>query len=238
MRRLAVLLLVAGCTDPAPSGAPAPAPATTTAPATAPTTQSPPVTTPPAVRPPASASPRATPARLDYVFPVAGCRVSYGRAHHDYPATDVFARAGCAFVAPVAGRVDEVGLVDRWNGRTNHGADRGGLFVSLVGADGVRYYGSHLRAVAAGIQPGVRVGAGARLGEVGTTGSARGTAPHLHFGVSWPTRPGVWWVRRGTVAPWPYLDSWRAGGDRSPAAAVARARREAGADVPPCPSYC
>ena len=232
MRALAVLLLAAGCGGGSPVAAP-----TTTPPVT---TQ--PVTTPPVTRPatthPATRRPSPSPVAVRYAFPVAGCRTSYGRAHHDYAATDVFANAGCAFVSPIAGRVDEVAYRDTWNGRTNRGADRGGLFVSVVGVDGVRYYGSHLRSVAPGIRPGVRVAAGTRLGEVGTTGSARGTPPHLHFGISWPTRAGVWWVRRGEVAPWPYLDSWRAGGDRSPAPAVRAARREAGTDVPPCPSYC
>ncbi|NDH81479.1 MAG: M23 family peptidase, partial [Actinobacteria bacterium] len=27
-----------------------------------------------------------------YVFPVAGCKVNYARAHHDYPATDILAK--------------------------------------------------------------------------------------------------------------------------------------------------
>jgi murein DD-endopeptidase MepM/ murein hydrolase activator NlpD len=196
----------------------------------APTRTRPP--TPAATPPPAAAV-----ARYDYAFPVSGCTTSYARSHHDYPATDVFAARGCAFVAPVAGRVDEVTYTDSWNGSTNKGADRGGLSVSVVGVDGVRYYGSHLSAIAAGIRPGVSVAAGTRLGSVGNTGSARGIATHLHFGVSWPTRNGVWWVRRGEVYPWPYLDSWRAGGDRSPASAVAAKHRSTG-DVPPCPSYC
>jgi murein DD-endopeptidase MepM/ murein hydrolase activator NlpD len=189
--------------------------------------------TPPARTP----APAAVAARYDYAFPISGCRTSYARSHHDYPATDVFAAKGCAFVAPVAGRVDEVAYTDSWNGSTNKGADRGGLSVSVVGVDGVRYYGSHLSAIAAGIRPGVSVAAGTRLGSVGNTGSARGIATHLHFGLSWPTRNGVWWVRRGEVYPWPYLDSWRSGGDRSPAAAVAAKHRSTG-DVPPCPSYC
>ena len=38
-----------------------------------------------------------------YVFPVAGCEVNYARAHHDYPATDILAKSGCAFVAPIDG---------------------------------------------------------------------------------------------------------------------------------------
>lgn len=230
-RALVCLLLVTGCAGDRPAAAPEKT-ATTARPATAaPTTAAP---TPPPTTPPRTTAP----ARVSYAFPVAGCRATYGRAHHDYPATDVFAKAGCAFVSPVEGRVDEVERSDRWDGRTNRGADRGGRYVSVVGVDGVRYYGSHLRSVAAGIRPGARVTRGTKLGEVGTTGSARGTPPHLHFGLSWPTKPGVWWVRRGAVAPWPYLDSWRAGGDRSPAAAVTEARRAAGAGVPPCEGYC
>jgi murein DD-endopeptidase MepM/ murein hydrolase activator NlpD len=131
--------------------------------------------------------------------------------------------------------VDEVSTVDRWDPGTNRGADRGGLSFSVVGTDGVRYYGSHLSTLV--VRPGQRVTAGQQVGTVGSTGSARGTSPHLHLGISWPTRHGVWWVRRGEVAPWRYLDSWRTGGSRSPAAAVEAAHRRLG-DVPPCPGYC
>jgi murein DD-endopeptidase MepM/ murein hydrolase activator NlpD len=194
---------------------------------------------------PTGTEPASTPAtsptrggRVDYRFPVAGCRVRYGRVHHDYPAADMFAGRGCAFVAPVAGRVDEVTRSDRWSEGSDRGADRGGRSVSLVGVDGVRYYGSHLEAVAPGIAEGVRVRAGQVLGRIGDSGSARGTATHLHFGISWPTRPGIWWVRRGMVPPARYLDSWRAGGDLSPAAAVRRARAAAGRDVPACRARC
>jgi len=172
-----------------------------------------------------------------YVFPIARCTTSYAHAHHDYAATDIFAARGCAFVSPVEGRVDEVTYTDTWSSGTNRGADRGGLSVSVVGDDGVRYYGSHLQRIASGIKPGVRVTAGTRLGEVGNTGSARGIATHLHFGISWPTPHGVWWVRRGEVAPWPYLDSWRRDGEKSPADAVNALRRKVGT-TPRCTSYC
>ncbi|HEY2834172.1 MAG TPA: M23 family metallopeptidase [Sporichthyaceae bacterium] len=162
------------------------------------------------------------PAPPGHVFPL-DCqhRVSYGHVHHDYPATDMFAPVGCGFVAPVDGVVDEVSTKDRWHSRRNRGADRGGRSVSIVGVDGVRYYGSHLSAVASGIRPGVRVHAGQLLGTVGRSGDARGGPSHLHFGISWPTKHGQWWVRRGEVYPWPYLDAWRQGHDRSPASAVA-----------------
>ncbi|MCW2598653.1 MAG: peptidase [Frankiales bacterium] len=125
--------------------------------------------------------------------------------------------------------------MDHWNGRTNKGADRGGLSFSIVGDDGVRYYGSHMSRIV--IRTGQRVTAGQVVGAVGTTGDARGTAPHLHFGLSWPTPHGIWWVRRGEVYPWPYLDSWRAGGNASPASAVAKEHKRQG-DVPPCRSAC
>jgi murein DD-endopeptidase MepM/ murein hydrolase activator NlpD len=178
---------------------------------------------------PASAAP-------NYVFPVADCAVNYARAHHDYAATDILAKKGCKFVSPVNGVIDEVNRVDLWSGKTNLGIDRGGLYVSVIGEDGVRYYGSHLISVVASIQPGVAVKAGQILGKVGSTGSARGTAPHLHFGISWPTpsQPNVWWVRRGVVLPWKYLDAWKAGKDLSPAKAVAAALAKNG-EIPPLP---
>ncbi|HEV8651173.1 MAG TPA: M23 family metallopeptidase [Actinomycetes bacterium] len=245
-RRLAVALLLVtalgtGCSASRPAPA-ATAPATTGAPAgTAPPATQPPTTTAaPATAPPATRAPATTaaPAPAGYVFPVRGCAVSYGHSHHDYPATDIFTRRGCLFVAPVDGVVDEVSRTDRWDPGTDRGADRGGLAVSVVGVDGVRYYGSHLGSVAPGVAPGVRLRAGSPLGRISNTGSARGTGVHLHFGLSWPTRNGVWWVRRGMVAPWPFLDSWRRGGDLSPASAVRAARARAGTAVPACTRRC
>jgi murein DD-endopeptidase MepM/ murein hydrolase activator NlpD len=229
---LAVTALLAGCSGgggAAPDAAAPTAPATTapatTAPASAPTT--------------AGAAPttsRAQPVR--YTFPLRGCRYDFSRGHHDYPATDIFAPRGCAVVAPVAGRIDEVTTTDRWTPASNRGSDRGGLSVSVVGVDGVRYYGSHLSALAAGIRPGAKVTAGRVLGRVGNTGSAQVTPSHLHFGLSWPTRPGIWWIRRGVVDPYPFLTSWRRGGGLSPAAAVRSARARAGAATPPCSAAC
>lgn len=166
-----------------------------------------------------------------------GCYASYARTHHDYPATDIFAAFGCRFVAPISGRVDEVSRVDLWSASTDLGSERGGRFVSVVGNDGVRYYGSHLSRVARAIRPGVRVTRGQTLGYVGHSGDA--SATHLHFGISWPTRHGVWWVRRGEVWPWPFLDAWRNGYlHHSPARTVARALQRAGSRVPSCRVDC
>ena len=157
------------------------------------------------------------------VFPIEaskGCAVKFAQYHHDYPATDIITKKGCAFLAPIDGVVDEVSRKDRWSGKTNRGQDRGGLFVSIIGVDGVRYYGSHLMKVIEGIEPGVNVSAGEILGLVGNTGSARGTAPHLHFGLSWPTEKGNWQIRRGALLPYKYLKSWQSGGNLSPVAAI------------------
>ena len=157
-----------------------------------------------------------------YTFPVTGCAVTYSKYHHDYPAADIFGKKGCAFVSPVAGIVDEVNSVDKWSGKTNLGADRGGLSISIIGDDGLRYYGSHLSKIEANIIPGYKVATGEKLGEIGSTGSARGTKPHLHFGISYPTEKGIWWVRRGVglekgkTSPWKYLQAWQVGKDLKP----------------------
>jgi murein DD-endopeptidase MepM/ murein hydrolase activator NlpD len=90
----------------------------------------------------------------------------------------------------------------------------------------VRYYGSHLISIADGIAPGVNVLAGELLGKVGSSGSARGTAPHLHFGISWPTKAGDWKIRRGTLYPWPYLDAWKVGENLSPAKAILKKQKK------------
>jgi murein DD-endopeptidase MepM/ murein hydrolase activator NlpD len=101
-------------------------------------------------------------------------------------------------------------MVDRWNPRLDDPATRGGLSVAIIGDDGVRYYGSHLSAVEKGIAPGVRVQAGETLGRTGNSGDARYVAPHLHFGISHPTWPLDWRVRRGEISPYRYLVAWQA----------------------------
>jgi murein DD-endopeptidase MepM/ murein hydrolase activator NlpD len=159
---------------------------------------------------------------VTHVFPVDPLDgVSYGREHHDYPATDIFAPCGAAVLAPTVGVVDEVGRQDAWDPAIDDPATRGGRSVSLVGDDGVRYYGSHLQDIGQELEAGARVTAGQRLGTVGRTGNAAATPCHLHFGLSPPRGPGDWEVRRGVVWPWPYLDAWRAGGALSPAGEIA-----------------
>lgn len=169
-----------------------------------------------------------------YTFPVSGCTYKYARYHHDYPANDILTKKGCKFVAATSGVVDEVRKIDTYNYKKPTGDTKGGIFVSIVGDDGVRYYGSHLQKVAEGIDVGVRVEVGTLLGYTGDSGDARGTAPHVHFGISWPTANNIWWVRRGEVAPWRYLDQWKIGKDKSPVNEVKALQAKVG-DVPPIP---
>ena len=169
-----------------------------------------------------------------YSYPVVGCETIYGKYHHDYPASDIKAELGCAFVAPIGGVIQDVSRKDLWSGKTNLGQDRGGLAISIIGDDGVRYYGSHLSKILPEVITGLRVISGEKLGEVGASGSAKGTAPHLHFGISWPTPPQTWWVRRGEVLPWKYLDAWKAGKDLSPVKEV-NARKLKVGEIPPVP---
>jgi peptidoglycan LD-endopeptidase LytH len=59
----------------------------------------------------------------------------------------------------------------------------GGNVVLVVGGGGRTYYYAHLDAYAPGLDVGDIVSTDSVLGYVGTTGNARGTPPHLHFGV-------------------------------------------------------
>lgn len=151
-----------------------------------------------------------------YKFPVVG-KASYAHTHHDYPASDIISACGNTVVSPVNGVVLEVTLVDTWTAKANTGPTRGGLSWSILGDDGIRYYGSHLSAV--DVRAGARVAAGQKVGKVGRTGDT--TACHLHFGIS-PVcqRTGDWWTRRGVIWPWSYLDAWKQGTAKSPVAAI------------------
>jgi murein DD-endopeptidase MepM/ murein hydrolase activator NlpD len=167
----------------------------------------------------AAGSASASAAVARYVFPVDG-RNSYAREHHDYPASDIIAACGTVVRAVTDGVVLEVSRVDAFDRSTSGGGDRGGLSVSMAGDDGVRYYGSHFSVIDPVVQPGVRVAAGSRLGLVGKTGNANNTC-HLHLGVS-PlcARTADWWIRRGVIWPWSYLDAWKAGQPKSPTAEI------------------
>lgn len=176
----------------------------------APTTATPPASTPAAkVQQPVSAT--------TYAFPIEPAATAKpSSSHHDYPASDVFAPCGSNIVATTTGSIQEITLIDKWSSKNDLPELRGGLSYSLVGDDGVRYYGSHLQTINASIRPGARVATGDRIGTVGETGNAAGTGCHLHFGISKPCGPGDVLRRRGELWPQQYLRAWKVGEQRSP----------------------
>jgi murein DD-endopeptidase MepM/ murein hydrolase activator NlpD len=145
-------------------------------------------------------------------------RASWGDTHAAYPAADIFVGCGAPIVAPVTGVVAESRRVNAYEPDVDNPATRGGRSITIIGDDGVRYYLAHFETIVDGVEPGARVTIGDPLGEMGQTG--RASACHVHFGISPPCPGQEWSVRRGAVWPFPYLDDWRAGGQRSPAAEV------------------
>ncbi|MBF8188964.1 M23 family metallopeptidase [Nonomuraea sp. K274] len=212
------VLLTTACTQ--ASGMAGAQPPATGTPETPETTATTPAATPSAEQqaaeqPPKGDAPVKVPppklSKYTYTFPVKGCETTYQRKLLVLPKTTIWAPQGCAFVAPVGGVVDEVNAKNRWRPSTDEGPHREGRFVTIIGDDGVRYLGGHLDTIADGIRPGVRVKAGRLLGRVGRSGNARDTGSNLYFAISWKTGPAFWWVRRGMVEPWDYLDAWRTG---------------------------
>jgi murein DD-endopeptidase MepM/ murein hydrolase activator NlpD len=225
-RTLAGLIVVclAGCAAPDQDAAPpqfvAPTPIVPSAssePPAAPSTTPTPSTSRAPSQKAATTAPKTT-SKVKYVFPVRAGNVAFHPTHAKYPATDIFADCGEAVVATTSGLILEVSRTDRYVEGSPDGPNNGGLSVSLLGDDGVRYYGSHLSKLQSGVRAGVRVTAGQRLGSVGRTGNANNVC-HLHFGISPPcARTGDWKVRRGVVWPASYLTSWRKRGNASPVA--------------------
>jgi murein DD-endopeptidase MepM/ murein hydrolase activator NlpD len=99
---------------------------------------------------------------------------------------DIFARLG----TPVISATDGIVI------RTPEGG-LGGKAVFVLGRGGHTYYYAHLHGYKAGLRVGDMVMRGDVLGFVGNTGNARGTPPHLHFGVYSPS---------GALNPLPMID--------------------------------
>jgi len=110
-------------------------------------------------------------------------------SHRRHQGIDIFARRGTPVVAATRGEVVRIGTTDRLGGNT----------VWVAGEGAVLYYYAHLDSFRPGLRIGERVEAGTLLGRVGTTGNARGTPPHLHFGM-YPATRAFW-----AVDPTPFL---------------------------------
>ncbi len=143
---------------------------------------------------------------IQYSFPVQPIdKNAFSKGGHSYPAIDIFGKRGTGFLAPVSGVVEDIHRNDEWNKKMNDPDKKGGRWVSLVGDDGFRYYGSHLESVSDKIRVGQRIKSGDVLGYLGNSGNAKGTPVHLHFGVSYASTAYSWKTRRGEIEPYHFL---------------------------------
>jgi murein DD-endopeptidase MepM/ murein hydrolase activator NlpD len=103
---------------------------------------------------------------------------------------DIFARRGTPVRSATPGIVTSI-----------RDGGLGGKQVWVLGPGNERYYHAHLDGWAPQLREGQSVLPGDLLGYVGTTGNARGTPPHLHYGL---------YGRDGARDPLPALRAWRA----------------------------
>ncbi|MCK4080450.1 M23 family metallopeptidase [Acinetobacter radioresistens] len=113
-----------------------------------------------------------------------GAARSEGRKHEGI---DIFAKRGTPVLSTTEGIVRQVG--------TNN---LGGQVVWVTGPDLTHHYYAHLENYAENITAGDWIEAGEVIGYVGNTGNARGTPPHLHY--------GIYINRQGAINPYPYLE--------------------------------
>ncbi|MEB2184701.1 M23 family metallopeptidase [Xanthomonas campestris pv. campestris] len=104
---------------------------------------------------------------------------------HNHAGVDIFAPRGTAVVAATRGVVSSI-----------RDTGLGGKQVCVLGPAMERHYYAHLDDWAPGLAVGDVVEPGTALGMVGTTGNARGTPPHLHYGI---------YGRNGAYDPLPLL---------------------------------
>lgn len=161
----------------------------------------------------ASAAQPATATAPKYVFPFSRKEVFYVRDHLKYPATDV---EGCyaKVLAPTAGTITHTRRKDTWVEEINEPGTRGGLTITLIGDDTVRYFFAHLGRVK--VRIGQRVEAGDWIGVIGSSGNARITRCHVHFGMSRICPLAEIHLLQGELWPWRFLDAWREGAQVSP----------------------
>lgn len=110
-----------------------------------------------------------------------GAARSQGRSHEGI---DIFAARGTPIQATTQGIVSKVGE-DALGGRV----------VMIVGPGGAGHYYAHLEDYA-DISPNDWVNAGDIIGYVGDSGNAKGTPPHVHYGV---------YISGSAVNPYPLL---------------------------------
>lgn len=148
-----------------------------------------------------------------YVFPFSRLPVSYSNDHLDYPATDV---DGCyaKILAPTSGIITQSRRKDTWSPEIDEPGTRGGLTITLIGDDTVRYFFAHLGRVK--VKTGQRVNPGDWIGVIGSSGNARVTRCHTHMGMSRVCPLAETLILQGEIWPWKFLNAWREGIQLSP----------------------
>lgn len=108
--------------------------------------------------------------------------------HRSHAGVDIFAPRGTPVLSATQGIVVSV-----------RDSGLGGKQVWVFGPAGERHYYAHLDAWREGLATGDLVAPGDPLGKVGTTGNARGTPPHLHYGL---------YGKNGAYDPLPLLKAY------------------------------
>ena len=106
---------------------------------------------------------------------------SQGRSHEGI---DIFAKRGTPIQATTQGIVSKVGE-----------NTLGGRVVFIIGPGGAGHYYAHLEDYA-DISPNDWVNTGDTIGYVGDSGNAKGTPPHVHYGI---------YINGSAVNPYPLL---------------------------------
>lgn len=133
---------------------------------------------------PAAASQPTDPAYAPvYFMPVEGVSVADVPPTFGDPRGTDRRHAGVDILAPRGTPVRAAAAGTVWRAGESR---NGGISVTVIGDDGVRYFYTHLDALAPGLEQRQRVGVDTVIGYVGNTGNAAATAPHLHFEVALP----------------------------------------------------
>ncbi len=112
-----------------------------------------------------------------------------------HEALDIMAPTGTPVIAAAGGTIEKL-----------FRSDAGGNTVYVRSADRrTLYYYAHLQAYAGGLEEGMAVERGERLGTVGSTGNADPAAPHLHFAILRTTPDNLWWEPATAINPYPLL---------------------------------
>ena len=158
-----------------------------------------------------------------YVFPCSRVPVHYPKDHLHYPAVDV---EGCyaRILAPTAGFISQLHRLDKWAPENDSPGTRGGLTITVQGDDGIRYFFSHLGRIK--VLKNQRVAAGDWIGVMGSSGNARVTRCHTHFGMSRVCPLAEVYLLQGEIWPQKYLNAWKNGEQLSPRKEIRKLERK------------